>query len=42
MKTRLVLYAFGAHITLEGPNVEGVVIAEFPSTEDRGLIVEGT
>lgn len=28
-----VLSAYGPHITLEGPDVEGVVIAEFPSTE---------
>jgi len=28
-----VLSAYGPHITLEGPNVEGVVIAEFPSVE---------
>ncbi len=28
-----VLSAYGPHVTLEGPNVEGVVIAEFPSTE---------
>jgi uncharacterized protein (DUF1330 family) len=28
-----VLSAYGHHITLEGPNVEGVVIAEFPSVE---------
>jgi uncharacterized protein (DUF1330 family) len=28
-----VLTAYGPHITLEGPEVEGVVIAEFPSTE---------
>ena len=26
--------AYGKHITLEGPDVEGVVIAEFPSLED--------
>lgn len=28
-----VLSAYGPHITLEGPEVEGVVIAEFPSVE---------
>ena len=28
-----VLSAYGPHLTLEGPEVEGVVIAEFPSTE---------
>jgi uncharacterized protein (DUF1330 family) len=28
-----VLSAYCPHITLEGPTVEGVVIAEFPSTE---------
>jgi uncharacterized protein (DUF1330 family) len=28
-----VLSAYGPHTTLEGPDVEGVVIAEFPSTE---------
>jgi uncharacterized protein (DUF1330 family) len=28
-----VLSAYGSHITLEGPNIEGVVIAEFPITE---------
>lgn len=28
-----VLSAYGPHITLEGPNVEGVVIAEFPNVE---------
>lgn len=28
-----VLSAYGPHILLEGPNVEGVVIAEFPSVE---------
>lgn len=28
-----VLSAYGPHVTLEGPEVEGVVIAEFPSTE---------
>lgn len=27
-----VLSAYGPHTTLEGPDVEGVVIAEFPST----------
>lgn len=26
-----VLAAYGKHVTLEGPDVEGVVIAEFPS-----------
>jgi uncharacterized protein (DUF1330 family) len=28
-----VFSAYGPHTTLEGPDVEGVVIAEFPSTE---------
>ncbi len=28
-----VLAAYGRHVTLEGPDVEGVVIAEFPSLE---------
>ncbi len=28
-----VLSAYGPHTTLEGPNVEGVVIAEFPNVE---------
>ncbi len=28
-----VLSAYGPHITLEGPDVEGVVIAEFPTVE---------
>lgn len=29
-----VLAAYGRHVTLEGPAVEGVVIAEFPTVED--------
>jgi uncharacterized protein (DUF1330 family) len=29
-----VLAAYGRHVTLEGPDVEGVVIAEFPSLEE--------
>lgn len=29
-----VLAAYGRHLTLEGPDVEGVVIAEFPTLED--------
>jgi uncharacterized protein (DUF1330 family) len=29
-----VLAAYGHHVTLEGPNVEGIVIAEFPSLEE--------
>ncbi len=29
-----VLVAYGKHVTLEGPDVEGVVIAEFPSLEE--------
>jgi uncharacterized protein (DUF1330 family) len=29
-----VLAAYGKHLTLEGPDVEGVVIAEFPTLED--------
>ncbi|MBX3420597.1 MAG: DUF1330 domain-containing protein [Pirellulaceae bacterium] len=29
-----VLAAYGKHLTLEGPDVEGVVIAEFPSVEE--------
>ncbi len=28
-----VLSAYGPHATLEGPDVEGIVIAEFPSKE---------
>lgn len=28
-----VLSAYGPHVTLEGPDVEGIVIAEFPSRE---------
>ena len=29
-----VLAAFGRHVTLEGPEVEGVVVAEFPTIEE--------
>ena len=29
-----VLAAYGRHVTLEGPEVEGVVLAEFPSVEE--------
>ncbi len=29
-----VLAAYGKHLTLEGPDVEGVVIAEFPSLDE--------
>ena len=29
-----VLAAYGSHTTLEGPDVEGVVVAEFPSVEE--------
>jgi len=29
-----ILAAYGRHVTLEGPEVEGVVIAEFPSIEE--------
>ncbi|MBX9654827.1 DUF1330 domain-containing protein [bacterium] len=29
-----VLAAYGKHLTLEGPEVEGVVIAEFPTFEE--------
>lgn len=29
-----VLAAYGKHVALEGPDVEGVVIAEFPTLED--------
>jgi uncharacterized protein (DUF1330 family) len=29
-----VLAAYGRHLTLEGPEVEGVVLAEFPTMED--------
>jgi uncharacterized protein (DUF1330 family) len=29
-----VLAAYGRHVTLEGPDVEGVVVAEFPSVDD--------
>lgn len=28
------LAAYGRHVTLEGPDVEGVVVAEFPSLEE--------
>lgn len=28
------LAAYGRHVTLEGPDVEGVVIAEFPSVNE--------
>ena len=29
-----VLAAYGRHVTLEGPEVEGIVVAEFPSVEE--------
>ncbi|VTS02042.1 DUF1330 domain-containing protein [Tuwongella immobilis] len=29
-----VLAAYGTHVTLEGPDVEGIVIAEFPTIEE--------
>ena len=29
-----VLAAYGRHMTLEGPDVEGVVVAEFPTVEE--------
>ncbi|MEZ6140975.1 MAG: DUF1330 domain-containing protein [Zavarzinella sp.] len=29
-----VLAAYGKHLTLEGPEVEGIVIAEFPTLEE--------
>jgi uncharacterized protein (DUF1330 family) len=29
-----VLAAYGKHVTLEGPEIEGVVVAEFPSLEE--------
>ena len=29
-----VLAAYGRHVALEGPEVEGVVVAEFPSVEE--------
>jgi uncharacterized protein (DUF1330 family) len=29
-----VLAAYGKHVTLEGPDVEGIVIAEFPTLEE--------
>jgi hypothetical protein len=29
-----ILAAYGRHVTLEGPEAEGVVVAEFPSIED--------
>ena len=29
-----VLAAYGRYVTLEGPEVEGVVVAEFPSVEE--------
>jgi uncharacterized protein (DUF1330 family) len=28
------LAAYGPHMTLEGPEVEGIVVAEFPSIEE--------
>jgi len=29
-----ILAAYGKHVTLEGPEVEGVVVAEFPTLEE--------
>ncbi len=29
-----ILAAYGRHVTLEGPEVEGVVVAEFPSVDE--------
>ena len=29
-----VLAAYGPHVTLEGPEVEGIVVSEFPSIEE--------
>ena len=29
-----VLVAYGRHVTLEGPEVEGIVVPEFPSVEE--------
>ena len=29
-----VLATYGRHLTLEGPEVEGIVVAEFPSVEE--------
>lgn len=29
-----ILAAYGKHLTLEGPDVEGVVVAEFPTLQD--------
>ena len=29
-----ILAAYGRHVTLEGPEVEGVVVAEFPTLEE--------
>ena len=29
-----VLAAYGPHVTLEGPEAEGIVVAEFPSIEE--------
>lgn len=29
-----VLAAYGRHVTLEGPEAEGIVVAEFPSVEE--------
>lgn len=29
-----ILAAYGRHVTLEGPDVEGVVLAEFPTLEE--------
>ena len=36
-----VLAAYGRHETLEGPEVEGVVILEFPSLEDAKAWYDG-
>ena len=33
-ETDQVLAAYGRHVTLEGPEVEGIVVAEFPSVEE--------
>ena len=37
-----VLAAYGRHVTLEGPEVEGVVLAEFPSIEEARAWYDST
>ena len=36
-----VLAAYGRHVTLEGPEVEGVVVAEFPTIEEARAWYDG-